>query len=218
MPRDRTVEDVSTLIFDLDGTISDPSLGIFRSINYALRAHGYCEVSAERVATEIGPPLDETFKIFQPEASPAEIANLIEKYRERYATVGYSENEIYPGMPQVIQALWSRGMRMGVCTSKRRDFAERILSMFGLLEYFSFVDGGDIGNKKQDQLAGLLKVGQIDTSAVMVGDRDIDIISAKSNGLRSVGVLWGFGDWNELSVAGANIILSTTKEIELLGI
>lgn len=212
------MEDVSTLIFDLDGTISDPSLGIFRSINHALRARGYCEVSAERVAAEIGPPLDETFKIFQPEASPAEIANLIEKYRERYATVGYSENEIYPGMPEVIQALWSRGIRMGVCTSKRRDFAERILSMFGLLEYFSFVDGGDIGIKKQDQLAGLLKFGQIDTSAVMVGDRDIDIISAKSNGLRSVGVLWGFGDWNELSVAGANIILSTTKEIELLGI
>lgn len=215
---DSTVENISTLIFDLDGTISDPSLGIFRCINYALMAQGHPEVSAERVDAEIGPPLDETFRIFLPEASQAEIANLIVKYRERYAQIGYSENEIYPGMLEAIHVLWHRGLRMGVCTSKRRDFAERILSMFGLLEYFSFVNGGDIGIKKQDQLAGLIKLGQIDSSAVMIGDRDIDITSAKANGLRSVGVLWGFGDLNELSVAGADIILSSTKEIELLGI
>ena len=213
-----TMKNISTLIFDLDGTISDPSTGIFSSINHALKALGYSEVSAERVVAEIGPPIDETFKKFEPEASQAEIAELVVKYRERYATVGYSENEIYPGVAEVIRALRARGLRMGVCTSKRRDFAERILAMFGLLKYFSFVDGGDIGIKKQDQLAGLLKTGQIDTSAVMIGDRDIDILSAKFNGLRSVGVLWGFGDRNELSLAGANLILSTTKEIELLSI
>lgn len=150
MPSDSALENISTVIFDLDGTISDPSLGIFRSFNHALKAHGYSEVSEERVAAEIGPPLDETFKSFLPEASRAEIEALIVKYRERYAKVGYSENVIYPGMSEAIRELCSRGLRMGVCTSKRRDFAERILSMFGLLEYFSFVDGGDIGIKKLD--------------------------------------------------------------------
>lgn len=212
------MKNVSTLIFDLDGTISNPSLGIFRSINHALKIHGCSEVSEEQVTAEIGPPLDEMFRKFRPEANRSEIESLIGIYRERYAEVGYSENSIYSGVSEALQALYSRGVRMGVCTSKRRDFAEKILSMFGLLDHFSFVDGGDVGIRKKDQLSGLLGSGQINVPAVMIGDRDIDITSAKSNGLRSVGVLWGFGDMNELSEAGADIILSSTRELELLGI
>lgn len=210
------MKNISTLIFDLDGTISNPSLGIFRCINYALRAHGEPEVSEEQVAAEIGPPLDEAFKKFRPEADQTEIESLVAKYRERYAEVGYSENLAYPGVLDALQTLSARGVRMGVCTSKRRDFAEKILSMFGVLDYFSFVDGGDVGIKKRHQLSALLRTDQIDISAVMIGDRAVDISSAHANGLRSVGVLWGFGDLSELSAAGANIILGHAGELEAL--
>jgi phosphoglycolate phosphatase len=218
MPEISNVENASTLIFDLDGTISNPSLGIYRSINYALTVHGYAAVSEAQVASEIGPPLDEAFKKFVPEAEQVEIENLIVTYRERYAEVGYSENSVYQGVSEALQALSSRGVCLGVCTSKRQDFAIKILSMFGLLDHFSFVNGGDVGIKKKDQLAGLLRSGQIDVAAVMIGDREIDITSAKLNGLRSVGVLWGFGDLNELLAAGANVVLSHTSELERLGI
>jgi len=209
---------MSSFIFDLDGTISDPSLGIFRCVNHALRSHGFPEVSRKAVAAQIGPPLDEIFKRFRPDAGQAVIASLIASYRQRYAEAGYAENELYPAIPDVLRHLAGRGVRMGVCTSKRRDFADRILSMFGLAFHFSFVDGGDIGIKKHDQLAGLVKSGLIGRSAVMIGDREVDISAAKANGLRSVGVLWGFGDIDELLGAGADYIVADPRELGQLGL
>jgi phosphoglycolate phosphatase len=107
---------------------------------------------------------------------------------------------------------------MGVCTSKRKDFAEKILAMFGVLSHFRFVDGGDIGIKKRAQLASRLQSTALDHAAVMIGDREGDISSAKANGLRSVGVLWGFGSQAELRGAGADVILSSTNELGQLGI
>lgn len=203
----------STLIFDLDGTISDPSMGIHRCMNHALHFYGFPEVSTQTALATIGPPLDEAFSKFQPNANQSVIADLVAKYRERYAQLGFAENTIYPGIEVAVHTLSQRGVRMGVCTSKRADFAEKILSMFGLLKYFSFVDGGDVGIKKFQQLANLLAVGEIDQSSVMIGDRDVDISSAKANGLGSVGVLWGFGDREELETAGADRILSNTSEL-----
>lgn len=204
---------VSTLIFDLDGTISDPRLGISRCINYALVAHGFPEVSAEVVVAEIGPPLDETFKKFQPESDPEMISSLVAKYRERYAEAGYAENELYPRIADEVRALYARGIRLGVCTSKRKDFAEKILVLFDLLPHFAFVDGGEVGLKKREQLAGLLESGVIDEGAVMVGDREVDVLAAQANGLRSVGVLWGFGSPQELSAVGPSVIISEVGEL-----
>ena len=212
------MEDLRTLVFELDVTISDPSMGIHRCMKHALEFYGYPAVSKRAAFETIGPPLDEAFRKFQPNASEADIANLVAKYRERYAEHGFAENQIYPGIVEALHALKRRGVRMGVCTSKRVDFAESILSMFGLLEHFSFVNGGDIGIKKKEQLAGLLKSGEIAQSSVMVGDREVDISAAKANGLRSVGVLWGFGDRDELEQAGADVILSKTHEIYLIDI
>ena len=211
------MQNVSTLIFDLDGTISDPSLGIGRCINYALEAHGFPAITPEQVAAAIGPPLDETFCKFCPDSDQSVISSLVAKYRERYAEVGYSENKIYPGVAESLGELSVAEVPMGVCTSKRKDFAEKILRMFGVLSHFRFVNGGDIGIRKREQLAGLLQSGEIDLAAVMIGDREVDISSAKANGLRSVGVLWGFGGQTELSGAGADIILSNTNELVGLG-
>jgi phosphoglycolate phosphatase len=183
------LQNVSTLIFDLDGTISDPSLGIWRCLNYALQAHGFPEVSVEQVAAAIGSQLDEALGTFCPDAEHATRASLVVTYRERYAEVGYTENMMYPGVPESLKELSAGGVPMGVCTSERKDFAEKILAMFGVLSHFRFVDGGDIGIKKRAQLAGLLQATAIDHAAVMIGDRAVDIASAKANGLRSVGVL-----------------------------
>ncbi len=201
------------LILDLDGTISDPSLGICRCVNYALRSHTFPEVAEDAIIAEIGPPLDETFGKLQPRVDKENITSFISKYRERYAEVGYSENKIYPGITESLRLLSERGVKMGVCTSKREDFAKKILAMFGLLSLFDFVDGGDVGIKKHEQLTGLLQAGKIDQSAVMVGDRAVDIYAAKVNGLRSMGVLWGFGNRSELEEAGADVILSRTVEL-----
>jgi len=205
--------DCTTLVLDLDGTISDPSLGIIRCFNHALQSHGYPTVTDSVIAQEIGPPLDETFLKLAPGIDAADVDPLVSTYRERYSEIGYSENTVYPDIPLTLAQLRSGGLNLGVCTSKRRDFAEKILSLFGLLEYFSFVNGGDIGVKKSSQLAGLIISDAIDDQAVMVGDRAVDIKSAQKNGLRSIGVLWGFGDYAELSEASPTCILEKPEEL-----
>jgi phosphoglycolate phosphatase len=207
-----------TLVFDLDGTLTDPSLGIVRCINHALQAHDLPAVSRERVLALIGPPLDEAFHNLVPAASPALIGSLVASYRERYASVGFRENAVYPGIPEAISRLSGDGWRLGVCTSKRRDFAQKVLALFALSQHFSFVDGGDIGISKRDQLARLLGLGAIDSVAVMVGDREADVRAARANGLDSIAVAWGFAAPGELAGAAPTHTASTVSELlELVG-
>ncbi len=127
--------------------------------------------------------------------------------------MGFSENVFYDGIPEVLQQLSDRGARLGLCTSKRVDFAEQILSMFGFRGYFSFVSGGEIGLHKAEQLRQLLANGTIDERAVMIGDRAIDVHAAKSNALSSIAVLWGHGDLDELQAAGPDRILSSVSDL-----
>ncbi|WP_339734283.1 HAD hydrolase-like protein [uncultured Gimesia sp.] len=202
-----------TLILDLDGTISDSSSGIINCINHALKTHGLPTAYDDLIKQEIGPPLNETFLNLSPGITPSEVSKLVSTYRERYSEIGYSENLLYPGIPSVLDQLRHAKITLGVCTAKRKDFAEKILSLFGLLEYFAFVDGGDIGVTKGSQLAGLMKSKIIDEQAIMVGDRATDITSAQENGLRSIGVLWGFGDYEELSQASPACILEKVDEL-----
>ena len=203
----------TSLVFDLDGTLRDPSLGICRCFNFALEAHGFDPVPNNVIASEIGPPLDETFHKLTPAASESHVRSLIAKYRERYAEVGYSENEVYLGVREAVSQLSSAGLCLGVCTSKRQDFARKILALFDLLPFFEFVDGGDAGIKKSEQLLGLVEAGQIDRGAMMIGDRSIDILAARSNGLRSIGVLWGFGSSVELAEAGPDYTVGEIGEL-----
>lgn len=205
--------DCTTLVLDLDGTISDPSLGITRCLNHALKSHGFSMLSNSAIVKEIGPPLDETFIKLAPGISTSDVTSLVSTYRDRYSDIGFSENTVYPKIPLVLEQLKNSDLRLGVCTSKRRDFAEKILSLFSLSDYFDFVNGGDIGVTKGSQLAGLIDSRIIDNQAIMVGDRSIDIESAKENGLRSIGVLWGFGDYKELSEASPSCILKKVTEL-----
>lgn len=203
----------STLIFDLDGTLSDPREGIANCVNAALLAHGFASVASERVEAEIGPPLDTVLTKSAPMASTTTIGSMIATYRNAYARCGYAQNTVYPQVPEALARLAGAGIRLGVCTSKRREFAEKILSLFGLLHLFAFIDGGEVGVRKTEQLARLLADGSIDDAAVMIGDRDVDIVAAHDNGLRSIGVLWGFGSARELAAARPTYTVNTVADL-----
>jgi phosphoglycolate phosphatase len=203
-------------MFDLDGTLSDPLVGIGRSINYALSSLGYEPLELAQLAVHVGPPLDHSFRTITGEHSPARAHAFVAKYRERYAEVGYSENVLYPGIREALADMREAGLFLGVCTSKRVDFAEQILEMFGLRSLFRFVSGGEIGTEKWQQIESLLRNGSIGTSTVMVGDRSIDLVAAHRNGLSAAGVLWGFGSRNELELERPRYLLSSPSELQAL--
>jgi phosphoglycolate phosphatase len=202
------------LVFDLDGTISDPKDGIVRSINYALSAHDFATQDEDALSTFIGPPLESTFKVLTKSDEPKLISSLISKYRERYSDVGFSENLLYDDIPEVLEQLSSiPNVKLGICTSKRADFAERILDLFELRHHFSFVNGGEIGTEKWQQLSALLQQGLINQKSVMIGDRYVDITAAQKNSLDSAGVLWGYGSHNELAQLEPLYLFTTPREL-----
>ncbi len=188
-----------TLIFDLDGTISDPKVGIFKSINFALEYFSFETIDEHQVDAFIGPPLDFTFSSLTQSTDQQLINDLVSKYRERYADIGYAENHLYEGITSTLLKLHkSNQFKLGLCTSKRVDFAEQILTLFGLRDLFDFLNGGEIGIHKWQQLNQLLDNTTINSNSLMIGDRDVDLIAAHKNQLPSAGVLWGYGDLTEL--------------------
>jgi phosphoglycolate phosphatase len=186
------------LLFDLDGTLSDPLEGISRSINYALEHFSYAPRAASELAAYIGPPLDQTFSILTGITDEKWLLELVTKYRERYLEVGYAENVLYPEVKETLSRLYNAGVPMAVCTSKREDLARKILQMFDLQDYFLFVSGGDVGIHKWQQIEMLLAQNSITKSSLMIGDRAVDLMAAHKNGLASAGVLWGYGSEAEL--------------------
>lgn len=204
------------VVFDLDGTLSDPLVGIGRSINYALSHFGYAELPLADLAVHVGPPLDQTFSLITGVSSDSELLGFVTKYRERYLEIGYSENVLYPGIPSALETLAQSGLTLGVCTSKRVDAAQKILDLFGLSSYFSFVSGGEIGRHKWQQLHTLLEDGVITRSAVMVGDRSVDMTAAHRNGLAAAGVLWGHGSREELEAEQPRYLFSSPEDLLVL--
>lgn len=198
------------LIFDLDGTISDPLPGIARAINYALEQHGFPLLKEEEVAPFVGPPLDQTLLKLS-RGNHSLVTALVAAYRECYRE-SCIQNTVYDGVPETLAALQGRGVRMGICTSKRADFAETILKHLGLRDFFEFVSGGEIGTGKGLQLEALKSAGTLTPDAMMIGDRAVDVEAGKHNGLRTGGVLWGFGSREELDEAGPDMIFQTPGE------
>jgi len=203
----------TTLIFDLDGTISDPFEGISKSINYALESQDINCVDPERIRPMIGPPLTDIFEYFVGGVSTGLMQTLVDRYRERYSSVGFTENIIYDGMPELIGELSAAGYMLGVCTSKRADYASDIVEMFGLTAHFEFISGGDVGIHKTEQLEAIIANGVDASTSAMIGDRHFDIIAAKNNGVTSVGVSWGFGDDAELDTAAPDHLVHSPGEL-----
>ncbi len=201
------------VLFDLDGTLSDPLVGIGRSINYALASFGHAELELRELGAYVGPPLDETFKHLTGATTDTDIRALVAKFRERYGQIGYAENVLYPGIAQALEQLRERDVPLAVCTSKRRDFAQRILEMFDLQRHFSFVSGGDVGIPKWRQLEALVAEGHVSGATVMVGDRAVDLQAARHNGLHAAAVLWGYGSAAELTREQPHYTFKTPAEI-----
>lgn len=208
--------DYHTIVFDLDGTISDPFEGISRSVNFALESSGYQTVDPESVRRLIGPPLTEIFEDLLGQVDGDRMLTLVASYRDRYAEIGYAENTIYDGMPETIAALAGAGYELGVCTSKRADYATRIIRMFNLESYFRFIDGGDIHIKKYTQLQRLVANGLQATGTIMVGDRAVDIDAARRNRIDAIGVCWGFGEIAELQAAKPDYLVRSPSELRTL--
>ncbi|QIL88893.1 HAD hydrolase-like protein [Microbulbifer sp. SH-1] len=187
------------LLFDLDGTLSDPAEGFINSMNHALEFHDFTPRPASELTLHIGPPLEQTMAHLTGSSDEKLIRAMVDKYRERYGESGYAENTLYPGITEMLEKL-SRNdsIRLAVCTSKRADFATRILKQFNLHHYFEFVSGGDVGIAKWQQLEKLLAERRITSRTLMIGDRHFDLSAAHKNKLHAAGVLWGYGSRLEL--------------------
>ena len=204
------------IIFDLDGTLSDSAFGLVRSINHSLSVHGYAEQLIPDLLKYFGPPIDHTFAHLTASTDQAHIKSLVTVFRERYSSIGYSENTLYDGINEALQILYQSGANLGVCTTKRVDLAEKVLNLFRLRRYFQFVSGGDVGIQKWQQIEGLLQKKIITSNSILVGDREMDILAAHKNGLQSAGVLWGYGDIGELSVHNPAFIFRSPAELTKL--
>lgn len=205
------------LLFDLDGTLTDPKEGITRCFQYALEDFGIYEKDVEKLTWVIGPPLMDSFMQgygFTEEQAERATA----KYRERYTPIGWKENLLYEGIPEVLSRLKEAGYILALATSKPENMAEMILEYFDLTQYFTFIGGASMDlsrARKTDVIEYVLeKLGVSDRSEVlMIGDRKFDILGAKETGLRSLGVLYGYGDREELETAGADEIAESVVDI-----
>lgn len=206
----------NTVLFDLDGTLTNPGRGITNSVAYALNKFGIETEDKKELYKFIGPPLLDSFmKYYGFSEEEAEMA--IAYYREYFRDTGIFENEVYDGIPELLEEIRNSGRKIILATSKPEEFAKRILVHFGLDKYFDFAAGATMDssrNKKGDVIAYALKEsGCSSENAVMVGDRLHDILGAKENGLDSIGVLFGYGSREELENAGADYIAGTVKDI-----
>lgn len=204
------------IFFDLDGTLTDPMLGITSSVQYALSKFGISVRYLKELVPFIGPPLAESFQQFYG-FSKEEAKEAVQYYREYFSPKGIFENEIYPGIAQMLVGLYDAGFELAVTTSKPRVYAERILKHFGIDEYFSLVAGSELDGtrvKKNEVIQYALDAyGICGKDALMIGDRKHDIEGAAACDMESVGVLYGFGSKEELVTAGADYLVETVKEL-----
>lgn len=204
-------------LFDLDGTLTDPALGITNSVMYALEKYDIHVTDRSELYPFIGPPLVDSFKKFFG-FSEEQAVQAVEFYREYFRDVGIFENRLYEGIPDMLETLQNKGVCVALATSKPYEFSIRILEHFDLYPYFDHFGAATMDgriSRKEDVIADLMtRLGGIDrSSALMIGDRDQDIIGAKKNGLQSVGVLWGYGSREELQGAGAEYLVEKPGEI-----
>lgn len=205
------------LLFDLDGTLTDPRPGIVRCMRYALDKLGAPCPSDDVLASFIGPSLRGTFATILETSDRELVERTVSLYREEYGVSGLFENHVYAGIIQVLDDARLKAAASFVATLKPKPYADRIVQRLGLARYFAGVYGAEMEGKyddKVDLLALLLATERISPeSAIMIGDRAGDIVAARANGVQSIGVLWGYGSASELSDAGAGRLCATPGEL-----
>jgi phosphoglycolate phosphatase len=206
-----------TLFFDLDGTLSDPREGITGSVQYALERLGRPIVPKSELIPFIGPPLRWTFPRLLDTDDRELVETAIRYYRQRYEVVGLFENEVYPGIPELLQGLHAEGYPMYVVTAKPKVYSDRIIRHFGLDRHFIEVYGPELDGRfdEKRELAGfILHERRIDPrQTVMIGDRASDIESGRAYGTLAVGVTYGFGTLEEITAAKPDHICHSPSEI-----
>lgn len=201
----------STLLFDLDGTLTDSTEGILKCLENAITQMEF-EVP-EDTNIFLGPPIRQSFAEFLG-MNAGQVDEAVRIFRERYSTVGLFENRVYDGIPEMLERLKSGGKRLMVATSKPLVYAVRIFDRFGLSKYFEFVGGAELDGTRdyKDEVIEyvLAQTGIADRSTVlMIGDRRQDVLGAHKTGIKCMGILWGYGSIEELREAGADYFAET---------
>ena len=204
-------------LFDLDGTLTDPGIGITNSVMHALEKFGIHVSDREVLYPFIGPPLTDSFRKYYG-FTEDQALEAVEYYREYFRADGIFENKVYAGIPEMLAELKKRGATVALATSKPYEFSVQILEHFDLRQYFDFIGAATMDgrvSRKSDVIKNLIGgLGDIDTEEVlMIGDRDQDVEGAKANDLRCLGVLWGYGSREELLGAGADYLASVPSDI-----
>lgn len=208
------------LLFDLDGTLTDPMLGITRSVQYALHRFGIEVDDLHTLCRFIGPPLKESFRDFYG-MDDEQAAQAVAYTREYFAPRGIFENSLYEGIPELLTELQGAGGVLAMATSKPEPFARQIAEHFHLADRFTLIGGATMDGTrtaKRDVVRYVLDTLGVEepSAAVMIGDRRYDIEGAAAEGIASIGVLWGYGSRGELTAAGAGQIAETIPELRAL--
>ncbi len=203
------------VLFDLDGTLTDPKEGITKSVQYALKKFGI-EADCDDLLCFIGPPLEDSFvEYYGFEREKAKLA--VDYYRERFGTIGLFENSVIDGIPEVLKQLKDRNMVLAVATSKPTVFATQICDKYDLSKYFDVILGSELDGtrvKKHEVIEDVLQMLHCPLEeAIMVGDRKHDIIGAKAVGIKSIGVEFGYAEEGELKEVGADFIIDTPAQL-----
>ena len=203
-----------TILFDLDGTLTDSGEGILNSAAYALEQLGVPVPSREEMRVFVGPPLHETFVKF---GVPQELAEeAVRLYRVRYIPIGKFENTPYPGIRELLEKLQSQGHKLYVATSKPEEMSVEILNHFDLAKYFTRICGASMDTSRSSKsavIAYLLQETGEGENVVMVGDTEFDVLGAKAHGIPAIGVSWGYGTVESMETAGAVAIADTMEEL-----
>jgi len=211
------MKNYSTILFDLDGTLTDPKVGITKSVQFALAKLGIDEPNLEKLTPFIGPPLDVSFQQFYAFNS-SEVEQAVAYYRENFMKSGMYENVIYEGISELLKFLKDKSKQLVVATSKLTVFAEQILNHFEIDQFFDHVVGSNLdgsrSNKAEIVEYAISKYsGSPKSDFIMVGDRKYDIIGANENGIDSIGVMYGYGTQEELAQANATYMIDTVEEL-----
>lgn len=204
------------IIFDLDGTLTDPKIGITKSVAYALKSYGIEVSDLDTLCSFIGPPLIHSFKKYYG-FEDADCLKLVDTYREYFSVTGKFENEVYDGIPELLEYLTQNGYRLFVATGKPEVFAIEILKHFSLDKYFERIRGIDLSEEhisKADVIGRVLDEFSLDTNeTVMVGDRCFDVDGALEKNIECIGITYGYGDREELEKADAKFIFDSVEQL-----